>query len=196
MTATDAPTGTDVPASLPLAEDETVRWRGRPRLSAAGPAAFVGLVVAAVGVGWWALPAAPVRPPIPVVIAVVLLGVAIPATTLLSLVNTRYAVTDRAAYVKRGVLGRTVSRARLVKVENTAYSQSVTGSLFGYGTVELQTAGASFAFRRVDDPAGVRAIVDEHAGGSTAESDEIPGSIAEWRAVREEVRALRSAFEA
>ena len=195
MTDAGVPTGTDVPASLPLAEDEAVRWSGRPRLSAAGPAAFVGLAIAAVGVGWWVLPAPPVRPPFPVVLAVVLLGIAIPATTLLSLANTRYAVTDRAAYVKRGVLGRTVSRARLVKVENTAYTQSVTGSLFGYGTVELQTAGTSFAFRRVDDPAGVRAFVDEHAGGSSAEGDAIPGSVAEWRAVREEVRALRSAFE-
>lgn len=196
MTAGSVPTEADVPPSLPLAEDEAVRWSGRPRLSAAGPAAFVGLVVAAVGVGWWALPAAPVRPPIPVVLAIVLLGAAIPATTVLSLVNTRYAVTDRAAYVKRGVLGRTVSRARLVMVENTAYTQSVTGSLFGYGTVELQTAGASFAFRRVDDPAAVRAIVDEHADGSTAAGDAIPGSVAEWQAVREEVRALRAAFEA
>lgn len=188
-------TDDDAPASLPLAADEPVIWSGRPRLSAAAPSVLVGSIVAAVGVGWWALPAEPTRLSLPVAVAAVLLGVAIPAASVLSILNTRYALTDRAAYVKRGVLGRSVARARLAKVENTAYAQSVTGSLFGYGTVELQTAGASFGFRRVDDPASVRALVDEHAGGGRSASDAIPGSLAEWEAVREEARALRAAFE-
>jgi uncharacterized membrane protein YdbT with pleckstrin-like domain len=193
-------TAADVPPSLPLADDEAVVWTGRPRLSAAAPSAVVGLVVAAIGVGWWASPTASAfglaRLPPLVAVASVLLGLSIPAVTLLSLVNRRYALTDRAAYVKRGVLGRSVARARLAKVENTAFTQSVTGSLFGYGTVQLQTAGTSFAFRRVDDPAAVRALVDENAGGESAAAEAgIPGSLAEWRAVREEVRALRAAFE-
>ncbi|QLG61795.1 PH domain-containing protein [Halorarum salinum] len=188
-------TDADVPRSLPLADDEPVVWSGRPRLSAAGPAVLVGLLVATVGVAWWVVPADGMALPLPVAVAAILLGVAIPAVALVSLVNVRYAVTDRAAYVKRGVLGRRVSRARLAMVENTAYRQSVTGSLFGYGVVELETAGTSFAFRRVDDPGAVRAVVDERTGGTGDEEGGIPGSLAEWRAVREEVRALRSAFE-
>ncbi|WP_313694831.1 PH domain-containing protein [Halorarum halobium] len=188
-------TDAEAPPALPLADDEPVGWTGRPRLSAAIPSALVGFVVAVVGVGWWALPAVSTRPPLLLVVAAVLLGVTVPAVSLLSLVNTRYVVTDRAAYVKRGVLGRRVSRARLAKVENTAYRQSVTGSLFGYGTVELQTAGGSFTFRRVDDPASVRATVDERTGGSGDADEPVPGSLREWRAVREEVRALRAGFE-
>ena len=188
-------TDDDAPASLPLADDEAVIWNGRPRLSAAAPSVLIGVVVATVGVGWWALPAEPARLSLPVAVAAVLLGVAIPTASVLSILHTRYALTDRAAYVKRGVLGRSVARARLAKVENTAYAQSVTGSLFGYGTVELQTAGTSFAFRRVDDPASVRALVDEHTGGGRSAPDAIPGSLAEWEAIREEARALRAAFE-
>lgn len=188
-------TDADAPRSLPLADDEPVVWSGRPRLSAAGPAVLVGLVVAAVGVAWWAVPASPAALRLPVAVAAIGLGLAVPAVALVSLANTRYAVTDRAAYLKRGVLGRRVSRARLSMVKNTAHRQSVTGALFGYGTVELETAGTSFAFRRVDDPASVRAVVDDRVGGSADDEGSIPGSPAEWRAVREEVRAIRAAFE-
>lgn len=189
--------GTDgVPEAVPLAADEQVLWTGRPRLSAAAPAALVGLVILVVGVGWATTPAAPPRLALAVAALSTLVGVAVPAAAVLALANTRYVLTDRAASVKRGVVGRSVTRAPLARVENSAYGQSVAGSLFGYGTVTLETAGGGVAFRRVDDPGAVRALVDEHArpGGPEGE-DAIPGSPAAWRAVREEVRLLRAALE-
>lgn len=197
---TDADGGADgVPPAVPLADDESALWTGRPRLSAAFPAGVVGLLVAAGGL---ALAVGPAGEAGGVGVAVaalaVVLGAAIPALSVLSLVNTRYVLTDRAASVKTGIVGRRVVRARLSMVENTAYRQSVTGSLFGYGTVTIETAGGDVAFRRVDDPRDVRGLVDAHTRGTSEDdrvSPAIPGSLDSWRAVREEVRLLRAAFE-
>ncbi|WP_435065465.1 PH domain-containing protein [Halobaculum sp. EA56] len=185
-----------VPDAVPVGGDESVLWTGRPRLSAALPAAFVGVLVAGVGVAVAVGPATGARVGLMVAALAVLVGLAIPGVAVLSLVNTRYVLTDRAASVKTGVVGRRVARARLSTVENSAYEQSVTGSLFGYGTVTLETAADGVSFRRVDDPQAVRSLVDEHTRGAGDEADDsIPGSIGSWRAVREEVRRIRAAIE-
>ncbi|UIO99209.1 PH domain-containing protein [Halobaculum sp. CBA1158] len=185
----------DVPEAVTLADDETVLWTGRPRLSASIPAAVVGVAVAVVGLGVAVGPAATATAAPALAALAVLVGLAIPGLAVLSLANTRYVLTDRAASVKRGVVGRRVARARLATVENSAYEQSITGSLFGYGTVTLETAAAGVSFRRVDDPQAVRALVDEHAGNDGDSRESIPGSIDAWRAVREEVGRLRATIE-
>ncbi|GAA0195963.1 PH domain-containing protein [Halobaculum roseum] len=200
MTADAEPDGVvtvgAVPSSVTVDDGETVRWTGRPRLSAAAPAGLVGLLVAGGGMAVAVGPAATSRFGVAIAALAVLVGLAIPGLASLSLANTRYVLTDRAASVKTGIVGRRVVRARLSMVENTAYEQSVTGSLFGYGTVRLETAGGDVAFRRVDDPQSVRSLVDEHArSGERATADSIPGSIDSWRAVRTEVRLLRSALD-
>ncbi|MFC7137345.1 PH domain-containing protein [Halobaculum litoreum] len=200
MSDAAAAAGADgVPEAVPLADDETVLWTGRPRLSAAIPAGVVGL---GVGVGGLALAVGPAggagRVGVAVAALAVIVGASIPALAVLSLTNTRYVLTDRAASVKTGVVGRRVVRARLSMVENTAYEQSVTGSLFGYGTVTIQTAGGGVSFRRVDDPRDVRGLVDDNTGGGGDEGrreESIPGSLDAWRAVRDEVRLLRAAFD-
>ena len=189
-----------VPAAVPLADDESALWTGRPRLSAAFPAGIVGLLVAVGGLALAVGPGATAgRAGLAVAALAVLVGAAIPALAVLSLVNTRYVLTDRAASVKTGIVGRRVVRARLSMVENTAYRQSVGGSLFGYGTVTVETAGGDVSFRRVDDPRDVRGLVDAHTRGARDDGREarqrIPGSLDSWRAVREEVRLLRSAVE-
>lgn len=190
-------TSDDVPDAVPVADDETVLWTGQPRLSAALPAAFVGVVVAGVGMAIAVGPAADTGSGLAVGALAALVGLAIPALAVLSLVNTRYVLTDRAASVKTGIVGRRVERARLAMVENSSYEQSATGSLFGYGTVTLETAGGGVSFRRVDDPSRVRSLVDDHAGGRNDDQrgDTIPGSLDSWQAVREEVSLLRLALE-
>ncbi|MFC6785836.1 PH domain-containing protein [Halobaculum halobium] len=194
-TAVDVPDGkvNDAPDAVPVADDESVLWTGTPRLSAAVPAVFVGVVVAGAGMAIAVGPVATSRLGLGIAAVAILVGLAVPGIAVLSLTNTRYVLTDRAASVKTGIVGRRVVRARLSMVENSAYEQSVTGSLFGYGTVTLETAGGGVSFRRVDDPQGVRALVGEHAGGDADES--IPGSTNSWRRVREEVQLLRSAVE-
>ncbi|SHH61055.1 PH domain-containing protein [Halobaculum gomorrense] len=185
-----------VPTSITVDEDEAVLWTGRSRLSAAAPAGLVGLLVAAAGMAVAVGPAATSRFGLVIAALSALVGIAIPGVALLSLVNTRYVLTNRAASVRTGIVGRRVVRARLSMVENSAYEQSVTGSLFGYGTVTLETAGGDLAFRRVDDPQAVRSLVDEHTRGAGGDADgSIPGSIDSWQAVREEVQLLRAALD-
>jgi uncharacterized membrane protein YdbT with pleckstrin-like domain len=185
-----------VPASVTVDDDEAVLWTERPRVSAAAPAGLVGLLVAAAGMAVAVGPAATSRFGLAIAALAVLVGLAIPGLAVLSLVNTRYVLTDRAALVKTGIVGRRVVRARLSMVENTAYQQPIAGSLFGYGTVTLETAGGDVSFRRVDDPQAVRSLVDEHTrSGPEAAAASIPGSIDAWRAVREEARLLRAALE-
>lgn len=193
---TDAEIDPAVPESVTVDADETVHWTGRPRLSAAAPAGLVGLLVAGGGMAVAVGPAATSRLGLVIAALSVFVGLAIPGLAVLSLVNTRYILTDRAASVKTGIVGRRVVRARLSMVENSAYEQPVTGSLFGYGTVRLETAGGDVAFRRVDDPQAVRSLVDEHArSGRQSTTESIPGSIDSWREVREEVRLLRAALD-
>ncbi|MFK5602806.1 PH domain-containing protein [Haloferax volcanii] len=170
---------------LARGDDETVRWEGRPRIQTVIPAAVVGLAVVVVAAVAAAANGAPE-------LAVVgLVGPLLPAWSYLRVTNTRYVVTDRALYRKTGVLSRTVQRVSLDRVQNSALSQGVTGSWFGYGTVSVEAAGGgAIRFEDVDDPGALRDRIEGHD-----DRDEIPGSVEQWAAVRDEVRALRAALE-
>jgi len=170
---------------LTLNDGETVAWDGRPRLTTALPGIGIGvaLVVGALGVGV-------VRGILLLAVPVAFVGCLVAGGAYLRVVNTEYVVTDRAVYAKRGIVGRSVTEASLSKVQNSAFSQDALGAVFGYGTVTFEIAGGNdVSFRRIDDPETVRRLVDRAAG------DEIPGSVEQWRAVLEEVRALRDAVE-
>jgi len=170
-----------------LGETESIVWEGRPRLSTALDSVVTGLLVVLAG-GWLALQVDPL-------LAVVgLLGIPIPVWGYFRITNTTYLVTTRAIWVKTGVLGRSVRRVSLSKVQNTAYEQSVRGSLFGYGTVTIEVAGGrDIEFRRVDDPRPVQESIDDEIGEG---SREIPGSTEQWQAVLSSVRGIRAALEA
>ena len=169
-----------------LGETESIVWESRPRLSTALDSLAVGLAVI-VAAGWLAVAVDPR------LAAVGLLGVPIPVWGYLRITNTTYLVTTRSIWVKTGVLGRSVRRVSLTKVQNTAYEQSIRGSLFGYGTVTIEVAGGrDIYFRRVDEPRPVQeSIDDEIAGGST----EVPGSTEQWQAVLSSVRGIREAVD-
>ncbi|WP_081927101.1 PH domain-containing protein [Halobellus rufus] len=75
-------------------------------------------------------------------------------------------------------------------MQNSAFSQDALGSVFGYGTVTLEIAGGDdIQLRRIEEPETVRRLVD-HATG-----EDIPGSLEQWHAILDEVRALRQAVE-
>jgi len=166
--------------------DEAVVWEGQPRLSAALPGVGVGGVVSGVA----AVAAAIVDPRLA---AGGILGVGLVVWSVLRVRRTQYLLTTRALWSKRGVLGRTVRRVELRKVQNTAYTQSVTGSAFGYGTVTVEVAGGDdVRFRRIEAPETVqRAIADRIDGTDEA----IPGSAAQWQSVLQLVREIRAAVE-
>ena len=91
------------------------------------------------------------------------------------------------------MLGRTVRRVGFRKVQNTAYSQSITGSMFGYGTVTVEVAGGDdLRFRRIEAPETVQRAIADRIDGT---DEEIPGSTAQWQPVLQLVREIRAAVE-
>jgi len=164
-------------------DGERVVWQGRPRLSAALPDISVGSVIfvlALVGaftVDLWLLAGVPA-------------GVVVLGWGVLRVRRTQYLLTTRAVWAKRGVLGRTVRRVRVDKIQNTSFSQSATGSFFGYGRVSVEVAGGrDLEFRRVDNPKGVQTTLAESMGN---EEYAIPGSREQWESVLSLVREIRA----
>lgn len=179
---------------LLLDPSEELLWSGHPRLSAGIPSFVAGLVLLVAGgalVGGLGPGTGATRA---LGVGLVLLGLVIPALTVLQLRRTTYAVSDRALYARSGVLSRNVRRMGLDRVQNSAFSQSVTGGIFGYGTVTVESAGGGGAvqFVRIESPREVRAFVDRRAALA---DDPVPGSVEQWEAVLDEVRALREAVE-
>ena len=170
-----------------LQENESVVWEGRPRLSAIA-STIVGAVASLVAAGWLALTVDP-RP------AVIALGAVVgPVWAYLHVQNTTYLVTTRSIWVKTGVLGRSVRRITLSKVQNTAYEQSIRGSLFGYGTVSVEVAGGDdIYFRWISDPRTVQEAINDQI--DRGESRAVPGSAEQWQAVLSTVREIRALID-
>jgi uncharacterized membrane protein YdbT with pleckstrin-like domain len=180
---------------LLLDPSEELLWSGNPRLSAAIPAFVGGLALVVVGAAL--LAGVGEAPPVLGLVGagLVLVGLAVPAWAVLALRRTTYAVSDRALYARSGVLSRRVRRMGLDRVQNSAWSQSVTGGIFSYGTVTIESAGGEAAVRfvRIEDPREVRALVDRQVALT---ADPVPGTVEQWEAVLAEVRALRRAVDA
>lgn len=160
---------------LTLDEGEEVVWADTPHPYSLVPAVVVG-----------------------VLLAVVLIGVVVIAAAYLVHKNTNYVATTAALYRKTGVLSRNVQRIEFDKVQDTSYRQSFLGAQFGYGTVDVSTAGGSgveMSFENVAEPQRVQSIINERirdrrqgepaeGGDATAVLDDI---LAELRAIRESV---------
>ena len=167
-------------------DGESIVWEGRPRLSAAIGGVVLGMIVVA-----GALVAAMIVDTRLGVTA--LLGGGLAGWRLLQVRKTSYLITSRALWSKRGVIGQTVRRVGVSQVQNTAYSQSLTGSIFGYGTVTIEVAGGrDLKFRRIDDPESVRRMLTDRIGDTDSE---IPGTADQWRAVLSAVRDINNAVK-
>jgi uncharacterized membrane protein YdbT with pleckstrin-like domain len=162
---------------LTLDENEKIVWSGKPHESSLIPALVVGIPL-----------------------SFVLIGLAIIAGSYLQRENTQYVVTTDGLYKKTGILSRDVQRIDLGKVQNTSYSQGFFGSRFGYGNVDISTAGGSgieMQFRSVPDPREVQELVNKRIKGSRGEPT------TEGEAKRDvldeilvELREIRSTLEA
>lgn len=182
--------------AIPIDADESVAWSGRPRITTVLPAVVIGALLLVSEV------AGSVLSETLYFLAVVPLGVAIPLWKYFALQGVQYVITDEALYVKRGVLTRSVTQANLQTVQNSSFGQDITGSIFGYGSVTFEIAGGDdLSFRAVEDPRAIWALVDRTAsnddglGGETRRASGIPGDLAQWQRIRDELRAIRSSLE-
>jgi uncharacterized membrane protein YdbT with pleckstrin-like domain len=185
-----------VDPAVPLAADERVVWVGCPRKTVVLPSVLTGAVLVIAG-----LLAGRQLGTVPAGV-LVLIGAATPVWRYAVNRNTQYVVSEEALYVKRGVVSRSVSQAWLSTVQNSSYTQGLTGTLFGYGSVEFEVAGgADLTFSAIDDPGDVRSLVDRETrtgDGLTSEGGPesgVPGSLEQWQRIREEVRALHRALD-
>lgn len=89
-----------------------------------------------------------------VVLAPFGIGLLILVNVYTSINYTSYAITDKALYKKKGVFSDSLTRVPLNKIQNTEYSRSAVEKQFGYGTVEISTAGSDgtqLRFRAISD---------------------------------------------
>jgi uncharacterized membrane protein YdbT with pleckstrin-like domain len=160
---------------LTLEDGESIRWASTPHKYSLVPAFVVGIPL-----------------------SLVLIGIPIVVASYLQYTNTNYVVTNRGLYSKRGILSRDVQQIGFDKVQNISYSQSALGSSFGYGSVDVSTAGGSgveLQFRSIPDPASVQELIageidDRQRGesGSATDSEAVLDDIlAELRAIRRAV---------
>ncbi|PSQ36851.1 hypothetical protein BRD05_01850 [Halobacteriales archaeon QS_9_70_65] len=166
----------DDPATLgwlTLDEDEELLWSSGPHRYSLVPALAVGIPL-----------------------SVVLIGLPIIAGAYLTYTNTSYVVTSAGLYKKTGVLSRDVQKIGFDKVQNTAYSQSAVGSYFGYGDVDISTAGSGgteMRFRSVPEPAEVQQRVNRRVKdaepGDEGKADVLDEVLEELRAIRAELEA-------
>jgi uncharacterized membrane protein YdbT with pleckstrin-like domain len=128
----------------------------------------------------------------------VLVGIPIPVGSHLQYTNTNYVVTNRGLYSKRGILSRDVQQIGFDKIQNLSYSQSAPGSSFGYGSVDISTAGGSgveLKFRSIPDPASVQEPIarevdnrEQSDGEAGTDADDVLDEILhELRAIRREL---------
>jgi uncharacterized membrane protein YdbT with pleckstrin-like domain len=172
MTDEDTPTGGDasqsvdeVPEWLSLDDDEEIEWMGEP------------VPISIVGTAIWGL-----------ILTVVLIGFLILLTlplSWLSIKNTDYVITNKSLYVKKGVMSTNIESVGLDKIQNTEFSQSIWGTQFGYGSIEISTAGSSGAeisFQNIQDAGSVRETINtlgnEYTSGSSRSETTADGTAA------------------
>jgi len=162
---------------LSLDPEEEVVWIGKPHSMSLVPALVIG-----------------------VPLSLVLVGLAIIASAYLSRENTEYVITTEALYKKRGVVSRDVKRVGFEKVQDTSYSQDFFGTQFGYGSVDISTAGGAgveLSFDNVEDPKRVQELVNERIRARDRRGDADDGESAAdvLDDVLAELRAIRAAVE-
>ncbi|WP_396612910.1 PH domain-containing protein [Haloferax sp. S1W] len=160
---------------LTLDDDEEVLWADTPHPYSLVPALIVGIPL-----------------------SLVIVGIPLLVGSYLSFKNTNYVVTSQALYKKTGVFSRSVQRIEFDKVQDTSYSQTFFGAQFGYGTVDISTAGGSgveMSFQDVAEPQSLQSQVNErlkrHRKGDTGEK----GKAAVLDDILSELRAIREAVE-
>lgn len=129
-------------------------------------------------------------------LCLVLIGIPLVISSYLHHKNTNYVITTTAVYKKRGIFSRSVQRVEFDKVQNTSYQQSMMGSYFGYGSVEIATAGTSgveMRFRNVASPREVQTTINERSAESQGTNGEDAEAVLDE--ILTELQAIRRAID-
>lgn len=90
---------------------------------------------------------------------------------------TDYVVTSEGLYRKSGIFSRSVQKIGFEKVQNISFSQGILGKQFGYGNIEISTAGGSgieMRFMSIEDPREVQGLINKrikHEKGDNSNKD-------------------------
>lgn len=127
---------------LNLESGEDVLWSGEPKINSIYSAIALGILL----------------------IPFFGIGLVIIAGAYLHLKNTSFVITDKGLYKKTGILSTNVKRIKFDRVQNTAYRKTFFGNVFGYGNLDISTAGGSgveMRFNAVEDPRNIQDIINE-----------------------------------
>lgn len=159
----------EAPDWVTLTDGERIVWSGHPSLVTEVGSVLLGaiLVAAGIAVAFGLAPTAGLPLPFPLSLAGLVLLAAGLLFAVAAYVRTRvttYVLTTEEAYVKRGLLSRSVRNVRLGRVQNTGFTQSLGERLVGVGSVYIDTAGTDeteFVLASVPDPQRVNGLVTE-----------------------------------
>ncbi|WP_435345491.1 PH domain-containing protein [Haloarchaeobius sp. HRN-SO-5] len=162
---------------LSLDEDEEIVWSATPHRMSIVPAMVIGIPL-----------------------SLILVGIPIVAGAYLWRENTNYVVTTDGLYRKSGVFSRDVQKIDFDKVQNISFSQGVVGTYFGYGNVDISTAGGSgveMQFMSVSDPKSVQETINRRikAARGRSDSEEATDKEQVLDEILTELRAMRETFE-
>jgi uncharacterized membrane protein YdbT with pleckstrin-like domain len=99
-----------------------------------------------------------------VVVAILVVFVIVPLVGLLKRIATTYTISNQRLTITTGILSRQLHEARLERVQNVNYRQSLLERILRIGTVTFDTAGEAgfnFAFVGVSEPHHIVQTVDE-----------------------------------
>lgn len=114
---------------------------------------------------------------------------------LLNFTFTDYVLTNRALYRKSGIFSRNVQKIDLDKVQNIYFNQGITGKIFGYGNVEMSTAGGSgveMRFNGVDQPKEVQETINRQSKNKNKPEEDGKDVM---HKILDELRHIRKAIE-
>jgi uncharacterized membrane protein YdbT with pleckstrin-like domain len=99
-----------------------------------------------------------------VVVAVFVVFALVTFVGLLKRIATTYTISNQRLTIRTGIMSRELHEARLERVQNVNYHQSLLERILQVGTVTFDTAGEAgynFSFRGVSDPHDIVQTVDQ-----------------------------------
>lgn len=97
-------------------------------------------------------------------VTLLFLGLVSLAQRVFVMAGSVYAVTNKRVIIKTGVISRRVTELVLAKCEGIHVMQTVTGRVFGYGTIVVTTGGATNCYYYVAAPFRFKMEINRQIG--------------------------------